>query len=296
MSKILITGGLGFVGNNLVRHLLQNGNDKIVVLDNLSTSKYNNRVRSPRVEYVIGSTVDIETKFSDRNFDKVFHFGEYSRIATSFDDIDRVLEYNQTGTANVLKFCVKKNSKLIYSATSSSFGYSDDMNPYSWTKSKNIELIKNFGKWFGLRYEICYFYNVYGPGQIEKGPYSTVVGIFERLKREGKPLTIVSPGTQTRDFTHVSDIVNGVVKASNLERRGEYYLRSGKVVSIINLAAMFGGEVKIVPERRGERFSTLEMRDDDKTREILDWEPKIELNEYVSKLEGKEHVFSDFVI
>ena len=235
-----------------------------------------------RVRYIEGNTWDInQILFND--FDLIFHFGEYSRIVNSFDDYDFVSDSIVKGTLEVLKFCKKNNSKLIYSASSSKFGNNgqdENLSPYAFFKSKNIELIKNFKSWYGLNYEIAYFFNVYGKNHIKEGKYATVVAIFEELYKKNKSLTVVSPGTQTRDFTHIDDIISGLILICSHEKNKEWFLRSGKNISIIELAGYFGASYEIVSERRGERF-TSEYFDSD-TEEILNWKPKIRLSNYVN--------------
>ena len=286
-AKILVTGGAGFVGSNLIRKIKEIYPDaSIIVLDNYFTGK---AVNVPEGVLVVqASTWQIEDYFpeSEGTFDIVYHFGEYSRIVSSFKDIDYVLKTNLHGTTRVLEMCRKWGAKLIYSASSSKFGNGgrdENLSPYAWMKSKIVELIKNYHDWWGLQYEICYFFNVYGPGQITTGDYATVVGIFERQYTAGEKLTVVSPGNQTRDFTHVEDIVEGVIKATESGMNREWHLRSGKAYSIIELAEMFQTEWEIIPERRGERFTAEPIETD--TEEKLNWQPKWELQDYIkSKL------------
>ena len=284
MKKVLITGGAGFIGSNLTKQLLsKHPGLEIHIIDNLFTGKIENKVDG--VHYHIHPTWEIEDIFSeDDTFDTVFHFGEYSRIVKSFDDINYVMKTNLHGTTRVLEMCRKWGAKIIYSASSSKFGNEgkdENLSPYSWAKSKITELIKNYHKWYDLQYEICYFFNVYGPGQIMTGDYSTVVGIFERQYLTGKLMTVVTPGKQTRDFTHVEDIVQGVTKTVEMNMNREWHLRSGRNVSIIELANMFeSGKWCMIPERRGERFTSEEF--DSNTNEILGWKPQWTLEKWIS--------------
>lgn len=290
-AKILVTGGAGFVGSNLIRKIKELYPDSnIVVLDNYFTGK---AINVPEGVLVVqASTWQIEDYFpqSEGTFDIVYHFGEYSRIVSSFKDIDYVLKTNLHGTTRVLEMCRKWGAKLIYSASSSKFGNGgrdENLSPYAWMKSKIVELIKNYHDWWGLQYEICYFFNVYGPGQITTGDYATVVGIFERQYQAGEKLTVVHPGTQTRDFTHVEDIVEGVIKATESGLNREWHLRSGKTYSIIELAEMFEADWEIIPERRGERFTAEDIQTD--TEEKLNWRPNWDLQDYIkSKLNKNE--------
>lgn len=290
-SKILVTGGAGFVGSNLIKKILKDHPGcNITVLDNMYTGKKENV--HPDVVFINGSTFEIERYFPQvvGTFDIVFHFGEYSRVVPSFNDINYVMLSNLHGTSKVIDMCRNWGAKLIYSASSSGFGNNGEdqnLSPYSWAKSKMVELIKNYGEWFGLRYEICYFFNVYGPGQIESGDYATVVGIFEKQYREGKKLTVVSPGTQTRDFTHIDDIVNGVLASVDKDLNGRWLLRSGIETSVWDLVKMFGmlDNNELIPSRRGERQRAESFPND--TRSKLNWEPKHNLKDYIDKIINK---------
>lgn len=286
LNNILVTGGAGFVGSNLIKQLKKDyPASRIVSLDNYFTGKEENHVTG--VEYYHGNTWEADSIFENEKFDTVFHFGEYSRIVQSFDDIDFVHRSILSGTPVILELCRKWDAKLIYSASSSKFGNGgkdENLSPYSWMKSKMVELIKNYGDWYGLNYEICYFFNVYGPGQIVNGGYATVIGIFERQWSAGEKCTVVTPGTQSRDFTHVNDIVTGLIKASKRSDNYEWHLRSGINVSIIDVAEKFG-DWKYVPERRGERFTSEEFLSD--TEERLDWKPVHSLDAWIQESKNK---------
>ena len=287
MKNILVTGGAGFVGSNLIKQLRQDYPEaRIVSLDNYFTGKEENHV--PGVEYYHGHTMNAHVIFEDLEvpFDTVYHFGEYSRIVQSFDDVKVVSDSILVGTPRILELCREWGAKLIYSASSSKFGNGgkdENLSPYSWMKSKMVELIKNYGEWFDLDYEICYFFNVYGPGQIMKGDYATVIGIFERQYNAGEKCTVVTPGTQSRDFTHVADVVKGLILASQRSDRHEWHLRSGINVSIIEVAEMFG-EWTLIPERRGERFTSEEFPSD--TNERLNWYPQESLQEWINTVKA----------
>ena len=296
MKYVLVTGGAGFIGSNLIRQILADHPtiEKIIVLDNFFTGKEENIVDDKRVKYMRNPTWEIEKLFSHEEglFDTVFHFGEYSRIVKSFDDVNYVMQTNLHGTTRVLEMCRKWKAKLIYSASSSKFGNNgkdENLSPYSWAKSKIVELIKNYNEWYGLQYEICYFFNVYGPGQITKGDYATVIGIFERQWKAGELMTVVSPGTQTRDFTYVGDIVRGVVKTVDMNMNKEWHLRSGVNISIIEVANLYErGKWHLIPERRGERFTSEEFPSD--TNKVLDWYPEVTLEEWIESVKEKEKV------
>ena len=280
MKNVLVTGGAGFVGSNLIKKLKKENKDiNIVSLDNYFSGTPENHV--PGVEYFRGNTWDARKHFENRSFDTVFHFGEYSRIVQSFRDIEYVSDAILTGTPTILELCKKWDAKLIYSASSSKFGNNgkdENLSPYAWMKAKMVELIKNYHEWYGLKYEIAYFFNVYGPGQIMEGDYATVIGIFERQWRAGEKCTVVSPGSQTRDFTHINDVVNGLIKIAKRDDDYEWHLRSGINVDIVTVAEMFG-DWKLIPMRRGERFTSEEFPSD--TEERLGWKPTHKLEEWV---------------
>ena len=284
--KILITGAAGFIGTNLIKYLRANHPDwEIRGIDNYFTGSEDNHVEG--VEYQRMNTFNLMHRPFTSSFDPdiVFHFGEYSRIVKSFDDRNYVMKTNLNGTSQVLEYCLEKGAKIIYSASSSKFGNNgadENLSPYSWAKAKMVELIKNYHEWFGLQYEICYFFNVYGPGQIMTGDYATVIGIFERQMKAGEEITIVSPGTQSRDFTHVEDVVRGVEMTAHTNLNREWMLRSGKNVEIIDVAKMFGGDYKLIPERRGERFTSEEFYSD--TNEVLNWKPENNLEDWIKSV------------
>ena len=284
--KILVTGGAGFVGSSLIKKLIEiNPNDEILSVDNYFTGKVSNHVEGVTY-YDMSVKKFLET---EKNYkpDMVFHFGEYSRIVTSFKDIEHIIDTNIHSTSLLIDKCRQWGSKLIYSASSSKFGNNgkdENLSPYSWAKAKMVELIKNYGEWYGLNYEIVYFYNVYGPGQIESGDYATVIGIFEKQYREGKKLTVVSPGTQQRDFTHINDIVEGTILASQQYLNHEWYLRKGQPKTIIEIADLFG-EWEMVEERRGERQSADVVESD--TEKILKWKPKHNVEDYINIVKSK---------
>lgn len=284
MRKILVTGGAGFVGSNLIEALNKDINNQITSLDCYFTGQTTNHING--VEYVNGYTWDIQNIFEDRQFDLIFHFGEYSRIVHSFDDIDFVTESILRGTPKVFEFAKKCNAKIIYSASSSKFGNNgkdENLSPYSWMKSKMVELLKNYNKWFNLKYEICYFFNVYGPRQIYNGNYATVVAIFEKQYINNQRLSVVKPGTQSRDFTHISDIISGVLESEKTNLNHEWHLRSGKNTTIIELAEMFG-DWELIEERRGERFTSEEFDSD--TEKLLKWKPKYELKNWIQDIKN----------
>jgi len=278
LKTILVTGGAGFIGSNLIERLVKDKTNKVISLDNYFTGSKENHILG--AEYREGHTKDIERHVSETP-DIVYHLGEYSRVEKSFDDIDIVWDLNKVGTFAVLEFCRKRNIKIVYAGSSTKFGdggLGRDQSPYAWTKASNTELVRNYGSWFGLPYAITYFYNVYGPREITSGSYATVIGIFKELYRQGKPLTVVSPGTQTRNFTHVDDIVSGLILVGDNGEGDNFGIGSQIKHSVINVARMFSGKITMLPERKGNRMDS-----DIDTMKIksLGWEQKHDLADHI---------------
>jgi len=258
---IVVTGGAGFVGSNLIQELIKIKKYKIISLDNYSSGKIINQFKNPRIKYLRGNTRNISEileKYKNK-IHTIFHFGEFSRIFQSFKKFKECFNSNIQGSTELFRFALENKIKVIYSATSASLGNSgQDMNlsPYAFTKAKNLELLENLKKWFNFRYEVVYFYNVYGPRQICKGDMATVVGIFEDHYTNKKTLPIVKPGSQTRRFTHVKDTINACLVAWKKNKCSHYSVASNKSYSIIQLARMFNCKIKYLPKRPGERFSS----------------------------------------
>ena len=288
---ILVTGGAGFIGSCLIKYLIKiKIKEKIISLDNYSSGYKKNHVTNSNVKYIKGDNKNINVllKKYKKKIKVIFHFGEYSRIFQSFKNYKKCFEYNIHHSSKVIEFAKDNKIKIIYSATSSNLGNSgkdENLSPYAWSKSKNIELIKNYNKWFGLKYEFVYFYNVYGPGQIMNSPMSAVIGIFEQQFKKGKPLTIVRPGTQRRDFTHIDDIVKGCYLAWKKGKQNHYMLGTKKTYSIIDIAKMFKSKIKYLPSRPGERFgSTIP---NNNAKEILGYVAKKEIKNYIKNITEK---------
>ena len=283
--NILVTGGAGFIGSNLIyelKKLYENVN--IISVDNYTSGKVENHIEG--VKYIKGNTWNIKEIKELQNFNPkyVFHFGEFSRIVLSFEKPNETFQSNTFGTQQILQYCVEKNSKLIYSGSSAIFGNKmkdQNLNPYAWTKSKNIELIHNYKDWFGLNFAICYFYNVFGPNQISTGPYSTVIGIFEDQYKNNQSLTIVEPGTQTRCFTHIEDIIDGIILVAEKGNGDKYFLGTKENISIINIAKMFNHPYILIEKRKGERDTSSII--ESKIQE-LGWNPKHNIRDYINKI------------
>ncbi len=262
MKKILaVTGGAGFVGSNLIEFLLKKTNLTIISIDNYSTGKKNNQINNPRVSYIKGNTKDISRILNryKKNIHSLFHFGEFSRIYQSFKKFYECFESNSIGSKEVFKFCLDNKIKLIYSATSASLGNDGkdkNLSPYAFTKAKNLELLENLKKWFGFKYEIIYFYNVYGAKHICSGEMATVIGIFENLYKKQLPLTVVKPGNQTRNFTHINDTITVCFEAWKKNKCQHYSISHKKSYSILAVAKLFKSKIKYLPERAGERYAS----------------------------------------
>ena len=258
-KKIVITGGAGFVGTNLIKYFLEKTKLNIISIDNYSSSSKKNHIRSPRVKYIKAHTKNIGSVINPKKIHSVFHFGEFARIYQSFLQMDKCIDSNSIGTNAVINFCLKNKIKLIYSATSASLGNKGkdkDLSPYAFTKAKNLELLENMKKWFNFKYEIIYFYNVYGPNQISKGSMATVIGIFEDFYKKKKPLPVVRPGTQSRRFTHINDTVKICFMAWKKNLCRHYSISHRESFSIVKVAKMFKRKIKYLPRRAGERYAS----------------------------------------
>ena len=259
-NTIIVTGGAGFVGSNLINYFLKKTKFHIISLDNYSSGFRKNHIKDKRVKYIRANTKDIFKLIKNpKKIQTVFHFGEFARIYQSFINMNECIDSNTIGTNSIFNFCLKNKIKLIYSATSASLGNKGkdkNLSPYSFTKSKNLELLENLKKWFNFKFEVIYFYNVYGPKQISKGKMSTVIGIFEEAYKNKKPLPVVKPGTQTRRFTHIDDTIRicYIAWKKNLSRH--YSISSKQSHSIIEVAKMFKSKIKYLKKRPGERYAS----------------------------------------
>ncbi len=280
-KKILVTGGAGFVGSHLCERLAKNPNYEVYSLDNYFTGSQSNHVSN--VTYIIGNTKDID-KLVTFIPDMIYHLGEYSRVEQSFDDMEKVWEYNKDGIFRVLEFVRKVGCKILYAGSSTKFGdggLGRSASPYAWTKASNTELVENYGVWYNVPYAITYFYNVYGPREIQTGKYATLIALFKEKMKNKEPLTIVSPGTQKRNFTHIDDIIDGLILVGENGYGDEFGIGSEEAFSILEVAQMYGGEIQMLSERRGNRMTAEVISDKTKA---LGWTPKRNLEKYIEEL------------
>ena len=284
---ILVTGGAGFIGSNLIRYLIKKTQYKIISIDNYSTGTKSNHLNHKNVKYIVSDNINISKilKATRKKIKVIFHFGEFSRIYQSFLKPKECLNSNINNSFEVINFAKDNKIKIIYSATSSALGNNgkdENLSPYSWAKSKNIELIKNYSKWFGLKYELLFFYNVYGPGQILNGPMSAVIGIFATQFKKRIPLTIVKPGSQKRDFTHIDDIINGCYLAFKKGKQKEYMLGTQKQYTILQIAKMFKTKIRFLAPREGERFGS--NIPNNNAFKYLGYKSKIDIKNYINNI------------
>jgi len=261
-NKIIVTGGAGFVGSNLIKFFLLNTKFKIISIDNYSSGSKKNHIKDKRIKYINGHIKNINKILSaeKRNINSLFHFGEFSRIYQSFLKMKECIDSNSIGSHAVFNFCFSNKIKLIYSATSATIGNKGNdknLSPYAFTKAKNLELLENLKMWFKFKFEIIYFYNVYGPKQISRGSMATVIGIFEDQYNRKKPLTVVKPGTQSRRFTHIDDTIEACYYAWKKNKCRHYSVANKKSYTIIEVAKMFNSKIKLLPKRRGERYASV---------------------------------------
>ena len=286
-KSIVITGGAGFVGTNLIKYLLEATNFNIISLDNYSSGSKSNHQKNRRVRYLRGDTKDINKILKKpKKIHTIFHFGEFSRIYQSFLQMEKCLDSNTVGTNSVFNYCLTNKIKLVYSATSASLGNKGrdkDLSPYAFTKAKNLEMLDNFKKWFSFRFEIIYFYNVYGPNQICKGKMATVIGIFEDCYKKKKPLPVVRPGTQSRRFTHIKDTVKVCYMAWKKDLCRHYSVYNKKSYSVYSVARMFKSKIKFLPQRRGERYASA-LTSMNLLNKVHKIEGKINLKNYINTL------------
>ena len=288
---IVITGGAGFVGSNLIDHLVKKTKFDIISIDDYSSGNKKNHIKNKRVKYLKSHTKNI-SKILDpykKNINSLFHFGEFSRIYQSFLKMNECINSNSIGSHEVFNFCLKNKIKLLYSATSASIGNKGNdknLSPYAFTKAKNLEMLDNLKHWYNFKFEIIYFYNVYGPMQINKGDMATVIGVFEEQYKNNKPLTVVKPGTQSRRFTHIKDTVEICYYAWKKNKCRHYSISNKKSYSILQVAKMFNSKVKLLPQRKGERYASA-LTNTNLSNKVYKIFGKIDLKEYIKDIVKK---------
>jgi UDP-glucose 4-epimerase len=281
MKKILVTGGAGFVGSHLCERLAQDSNNDVYSLDNYFTGSKDNHV--PNVTYIEGSTEDI-SELIGFSPDMVYHLGEYSRVEQSFDDIEKVWKFNKNGIFAVLEFVRKHGCKILYAGSSTKYGDGGAgrcASPYAWTKASNTELVQNYGTWFNVPYAITYFYNVYGNREIQTGKYATLIALFKERMINGEALTVVKPGTQKRNFTHIDDIIDGLILVGDNGFGDEFGIGSPEAFTIKEIAEMFDGEIEMLPARKGNRMTAEVIS---AKTEALGWKPTRNIKSYINTL------------
>ena len=290
-DTIIVTGGAGFVGSNLIALLLKKTNSKIVSLDNYTSGLKKNHIKHKRVKYLKTDTKDISKVLNvPKKIKSIFHFGEFSRIYQSFLNMNECINSNSIGTNAVFNYCLKYKIKLIYSATSATLGNKGgdkNLSPYAFTKAKNLELLENLRSWFNFKFEVIYFYNVYGPKQISTGKMATVIGIFENCLKNKKPLTVVRPGNQSRRFTHIHDTVQICYMAWKLNKCRHYSISNRKSYSILHVAKMFGSKIKFLAKRPGERYASA-LTNLNLENKVYRYFGKINLSDYINTIINKK--------
>ena len=280
-QKILVTGGAGFIGSHLCEALINDSSNEVYSLDNYFTGSEENHIKN--VNYIKGNTSEID-KLTDFVPNIIYHLGEYSRVEQSFQDIEKVLKFNKEGTLSVLEFARKNAAKLIYAGSSTKFSDGNlgrKQSPYAWSKASNTELVENYGSWFKMPYAIVYFYNVYGKREIAIGKYATLIALFKEKMRKGETLTVVNPGLQKRNFTHIDDIIDGLILVGENGYGDQFGIGSPESFTVHEIAKMFGGKVKMLPERLGNRMDAEIYTT--KTEEI-GWKCKNKIADYIKEL------------
>jgi UDP-glucose 4-epimerase len=289
MKKIIIvTGGAGFIGSNLINFLIKKTKYNIISIDNYSSGSKKNHIKNKRIRYINSHTKNISKVLNTykKKIISIFHFGEFARIFQSFFKMNDCIDSNTIGSHEVFNFCLQNKIKLIYSATSASIGNKGDdknLSPYAFTKAKNLEMLENLKRWFNFKSEIIYFYNVYGPNQIAKGSMATVIGIFENQYRKKIPLTVVKPGSQSRRFTHIDDTIDVCYYAWKKNKCRHYSISNKKSYTILQVAKMFNSKIKFLSTRRGERFASA-LTSMNLSNKVYKMFGKVKLKEYVANI------------
>lgn len=274
---ILVTGGAGFIGSHLCEELVKD--NKVYSLDNYFTGTKDNHIKG--VTYLYGETQYIENIINEVP-DIIYHLGEYSRVEQSFEDIDKVIEYNKKGTQAILEYVRKNKCRLIYAGSSTKFGDNgSNSSPYAWSKASNTEMVINYGEWFNIDYAITYFYNVYGGREIKRGKYATLIAKFIDKVKNNEILTVVSPGTQRRNFTYIDDTIAALLLIGENGSGDGYGIGNNKSYNILEVANLFKSDIEMLPPRDGNRFEAPVLNE--KTKE-LGWEAKTSLEDYINKI------------
>jgi len=289
-QTVVVTGGAGMIGSQLIELLLPKY--RVVSLDNYFIGKKESHIDG--AEYIEGYTKDIEKLLGDEKPVIIFHLGEYSRVEQSFKDIELVWQTNVAGTFRVLEYWRAKNTagrqcKLVYAGSSTKFadgGLGRDQSPYAWMKASNTELVQNYGRWFNLPYAITYFYNAYGPRELASGPYASVIGRFKTLYAAGEPITVVAPGTQKRNFTHVEDLARGLLMVGEKGQGDEFGLGSHESYSILEIAKMFTDNIVMLPERPGNRMESVV--DTARAEKEFGWKATHTVRDYIESLKRQQ--------
>lgn len=292
-ETVIVTGGAGLIGPSLIELLLPKY--RVVSLDNYFIGRKENHIEG--AEYVEGHTKDIEQLLGNEKPAIIFHLGEYSRVEQSFTDLELVWESNVHGAFRVFEYWRRLNAtqrlpggcKLVYAGSSTKFadgGMGRDQSPYAWMKASNTELVRNYGAWFNLPFAVTYFYNNYGPRELSEGPYASVMGKFKKLFWAGEPITVVAPGTQKRNFTHVEDTARALLMIGEKGQGEDYGIGSPESYSVLELAKMFTENIEMLPERKGNRMESIV--DTSRIEKEFGWKPQHTVREYIESIKQEK--------